>query len=68
MRGSIPPLPIRLHGVVLSLKKAHGSFTFLCIYYVRIIYYTLYGLLATTRETGRMETKDYIIDMRAIRL
>jgi hypothetical protein len=28
MRGDIPPLPIRLHGVVLSLKKKHRDFNF----------------------------------------
>jgi hypothetical protein len=27
MRGAIPPLPIRLHGVVLSFKERHRNFT-----------------------------------------
>jgi hypothetical protein len=35
MRGAIPPLPIRLQGVVLSIKKDRDNFTFTLTFMIR---------------------------------
>jgi hypothetical protein len=42
MRGAVPPLPIRPHSVVLSLKKAQVLYLFLYIYIILFYYIIIY--------------------------